>query len=156
MNLLAARAFAATNWNLFYHKGLIACSYFPEKEAVSLFYLYAAYLAKACFNNRYLLAFLHFRQSRSFSTHPVYGSATWLFPLAYHGTFRRRISTRRGIYLTFTRSIISLNRFWRPYAMGRERVFRYWQYFSFQISCFFYRKIKLSLTSNNRPFNFNY
>jgi len=62
------------------------------------------------------------------SAHPVYRSATWLFPLPYRGTFRHRISTRRGFYLTFTRSTSSLNRFWRPYAMGRE-YFSLWTIF---------------------------
>lgn len=154
MNLLAALllpqieiCFITRSWS--------RAAIFSKKKRSALLFICGIRIARAYFNNRYLLASLHFRRSRSFSTHPLYRSATWLFPLAYHGTFRRRISTRRGFYLTFTRSISSPNRFWRPYAMGRERVFRYWQYFSFQISFFSYREIKLSLTLNNRPFNSN-
>lgn len=97
---------------------------FPECN-VSLSCLYAPYVAKTYLNNcawRLLSCPL-------ISAHPVYRSATWLFPLPYRGTSWRRISTRRGFYLTFTRSTSSLNRFRRPYATGRERVFHCWLIF---------------------------
>jgi len=42
--------------------------------------------------------------ARSLFRHTLY--TIWPFPLPWRGTSRRRISTRRGFYLTFTRSTL--------------------------------------------------